>query len=253
MTGGSRVRRLARKILRSNDGSSWDLGKKQESEVKFWQKEIRKYRNWLNGELDLLYKTHSPEAQQVIRRADETDTSVLTWHRLHQEPKYLAELDLEEIAFEGMRVLDVGSGPMPSATCFKRCELYCLESLLPAYLLAGFPLHHYAGVRFVHGTGESMPLEDNYFDAVISVNAIDHVDDFGQTAREIGRVCKPDGLLRVQAHYHAQTVCEPLELNDEIFAAAFSWCPGLKKINEKQEGFSADLPANESYALWSNF
>ena len=35
-----------------------------------------------------------------------------------------------------------------------------------------------------------MPFEDGFFDAVISVNAIDHVNDFAETAKEIKRVLK---------------------------------------------------------------
>lgn len=70
-----------------------------------------------------------------------------------------------------MKLLDIGSGPMPSATCFKDCQLYCLEPLLPKYLEAGFPLHYYKNFKFIHGVSENIPIEDNFFDAVISVQA----------------------------------------------------------------------------------
>ena len=177
----------------------------------------------------------------------------MTWHKLHQEAKYLENLQLPPDAFRNMKLLEVGSGPMPSATCFKGCRLYCLEPLLPEYILAGFPLHYYENVTFIHGAAENIPAEDNFFDAVISVNAIDHVDDINETADEIRRVLKPGGRLRMHMHYHKPAICEPIELNDDRFCDLFSWCGRLKKIKGSRTSFSANVPEHESYALWSNF
>lgn len=152
-----------------------------------------------------------------------------------------------------MKILDVGAGPMPSATCFKNCEVYCLDPLLDRYLSIGFPLHYYPSARFIHAQSEDIPVTDNFFDAIISVNAIDHINDFAKTAIELKRVLKPQGLFRMQVHYHPATDCEPLELNDTIFTEAYSWCEGLKKLSQSQESFSMTLGGNESLTLWSNF
>ena len=154
-------------------------------------------------------------------------SSILTWHKLHQEVKYLQDLALAKDAFHGMRLLDVGAGPMASATCFKGADLYCLEPLLPRYLDAGFPIHYY-NARFVCARSEAIPVADGFFDAVISVNAIDHVDDIAESAAEIKRVLKPGGLFRMHVHYHLATTCEPLAFTDEMFLHLFGWCPGLK-------------------------
>jgi SAM-dependent methyltransferase len=226
---------------------------KRWAELRFWRREIDRYRRWFNGELSPLYKTPSPQIHEKVKAPNEKDASILTWHKLHQEAKYLEDLDLPPDSFRGMKLLEVGSGPMPSATCFKGSRLYCLEPLLPQYLEAGFPLHYYDGVNFIHGPAEKIPVKDNFFDAVISVNAIDHVDNIEEAAKEIRRVLKPSGLFRMHIHYHRATTCEPVEIDDDRFLKLFSWCGNLKKIKISTKSHSRDLPENESYVLWSNF
>ncbi len=165
----------------------------------------------------------------------------------------MENLALAEDAFRGIRLLDVGAGPMASATCFKGADLYCLEPLLPRYLEAGFPIHYYDNVRFVCAPSEEIPVADGFFDAVISVNAIDHVDNIAETAAEIRRVLKPGGYFRMHVHYHPATTCEPLTFTDESFLHFFGWCPGLEKIYARRNSYSTELPPDETFVLWSNF
>lgn len=226
---------------------------KQSTELQFWRQEIERYGKWFRGELSPLYKTPSPQAHEKLKAPNEKDASILTWHKLHQETKYLENLDLPADAFQNMKLLEVGSGPMPSATCFKGCRLYCLEPLLPQYLLAGFPLHYYDDVNFIHGAAENIPVENNFFDAVIAENSIDHVDDIRQAAREIKRVLKPGGMLRMHVHYHRPAPCEPIEINDDLFRELFDWCGNLRKLKASRTSHDADLPNDQSFALWSNF
>jgi SAM-dependent methyltransferase len=229
-------------------------GQKEAAELRFWKTEIRKYIQWYEGELPILYKSPSPKGSDKIKRKILKDSAILTWHKLHQEPKYLQDLGLTTNSFEHTRILDVGGGPMPSSTCFEACELYHLEPLLADYIKVGFPLHYYpTRVRFVVDVSENIPLEDEFFDAIVSVNAIDHVNDIELTSREIRRVLKQNGRLRIHTHYHRATICEPIELNDSIMERLFSWCPGFKKIAQTTTSFSQALPEGESFALWSNF
>ena len=141
---------------------------------------------------------------------------------------------------------------MPSATCFEGADLYCLDPLLDKYLSVGFPIHLYGDVKFIHGYSEAIPVADNFFDAVLSVNALDHVDDFEVTASEIKRVLKNDGLLVFHLHYHPPTQNEPLELSDDRVSKAFSGIKGFKKTGESKEKFGYECAADESYTLWSN-
>jgi SAM-dependent methyltransferase len=226
---------------------------KHSAELQFWRREIGRYRQWFRGELSPLHKTPSPQEREKVVAPNEKDASILTWHKLHQEAKYLENLALPPDAFRDKKVLEVGSGPMPSATCFKESRLFCLEPLLPEYLKVGFPLHYYDNVRFIHGFAEDIPVTNEFFDAVISVNAIDHVDDIRKTASEIRRVLKPSGKFRMHVHYHEAKICEPIELNDELFKGLFGWCGNLRKLADSNTSFDWDLSPGQSYVLWSNF
>lgn len=227
---------------------------KYAAEIAFWKQSIRDYGAWYKGKKKELFGTPSPDESEQITVSNLKDSAILTWTKLHQKPKYLFDLDLPASAFKGMRILDVGAGPIPSATCFEDVELYALDPLLDRYIAAGFPLHYYGGVRFVRGFAENMPLESHFFDAVISVNAIDHVDDLAKAAQEIHRVLKKEGRFAMHVHYHPATTAEPLEINDKLFEELFGWVPGLKKqkaTTTKLGGWK--IPEGESYALWRNF
>jgi SAM-dependent methyltransferase len=88
----------------------------------------------------------------------------------------------------------------------------------------------------------------------VSVNAIDHIDDFAGGAEEIRRVLRPDGSFRMHVHYHEATETEPLELNDEVFLEHYGWVPGLRRIAEsdsKDAGINRAGPG-ELYVVWGN-
>lgn len=73
----------------------------------------------------------------------------------------------------------------------------------------------------INAIRESMSYVDSYFDAVISVNALDHVDDFRQVASEIYRAVKVGGKIFFEVEYHAPTVNEPQHLNDATVIDSF--------------------------------
>src|ERR1700722_2339070 len=107
---------------------------KHASETKFWKDEIDRYNQWYAGQLDEMYSTACPaEAEKVIVN-DPVHSAILTWHKKHQEGKYLYDLNLDKSVFNDKKILDVGSGPIPSATCFEGADLYCLDPLLDKYL-----------------------------------------------------------------------------------------------------------------------
>ena len=183
------------------------------------------------------------------------DNAILTYTKLHQYPLYLESLKLKPDVFMGKRILDVGSSAIPSALVFTGAEVYCLEPLLPQQLLVGYPFYAYEQrARFIYGYAEDMPFPSNFFDAVISVNAIDHVDDFILTVKEIRRVLKPGGLIRIHAHYHPSRATEPISLDDNIISTAFSWCQNFKKLHEfKKRRGSYLKSSDEMFTVWSNF
>ena len=228
--------------------------KKYKSEIIFWRNELRNYVEWYNGKKEL-YNTPSPSESQKVISYTEEHSAVLTWFELHQKPKYIQDLKLTVDCFRGKKIIDIGSGPFPNSLVFNECEVYNLDPLLPKYIEIGFPLFKYESrAKYIYAYSESIPVEDNIFDAVISVNAIDHVDDFEKTAIEVQRVLKPNGLLKMHVHYHEPTLGEPIRISDERFRNAYSWCCNLKKISESQNKMGHKLNnEKEKYVLWSNF
>ncbi|MDP2365898.1 MAG: class I SAM-dependent methyltransferase [Ignavibacteria bacterium] len=232
-----------------------ELSSKNKEELLFWQNEVDNYIKWYDGEIAMHYDEATPSVERKIYKYNKKENAILTWFETHQKTKYIEDLKIKSDAFTGIKVLDIGSGPFPNASFLNNCEVYNLDPLLPYYLLAGFPLHIYNGdIKFIYGYSEKIPVEDNYFDLILSLNALDHVDNFEDTAREIKRVLKGNGKLRFHIHYHKKTKTEPLELNDKIVSEAFSWCNGFKKISEtKKKRGSVVTNFDEKYTLWTNF
>lgn len=218
---------------------------KQYAEALYWQKEVDKYVKWFHGEA--LYGNRPPTEAEKIDFYDERTNALLTFYYVHQAVKYLHHLDLTKGDFEGLSVLDVGSGPFPNALCFERAScVYSLDPLIPRYIEAGYPIHAYNNKnKFIAAPAEKIPVPDGTFSAVVSVNAIDHVDNFAQTAREIKRVLKTDGRFRMHVHYHKPTLAEPHQLNDILFYNHYYWVKDLKIWRSWEEG-------DTIHKIWGN-
>jgi ubiquinone/menaquinone biosynthesis C-methylase UbiE len=52
-------------------------------------------------------------------------------------------------------------------------------------------------IHLIVGEAESLPFPDSTFDNLLSVGALNHVNDPGQALREMARVVKPDGMVVV--------------------------------------------------------
>lgn len=161
----------------------------------------------------------------------------------HDLTRYPRHLMLPADFFTGMRVLDVGCGPIPYASAFTGCNMWGIDPLLEGYREAGYDLSR---MTYICAPAERMPFDDGFFDAVISMNALDHVDDFDKTAAEIRRVAKH--LIHLEVHYHEPTVCEPHRLDDDRMRSAF---PGMNKLVETP--YDAYYPgARGSVAVWTS-
>jgi ubiquinone/menaquinone biosynthesis C-methylase UbiE len=228
---------------------------KQAAELDFWVRQRRDLLDWFDGKRDNWWGLPSPsDAEKVLASSDRTLNAVLTAHRLRAA--YLEQLQLPADHFHGKRVLEVGCGPMAPILQFTDCERYGLDPLVERYQEAGYPLGMY-DVKFLCAGAEKIPTPDNFFDAVISVNAIDHVDDFAKAALEMQRVLKPNGFIYMEVEYHEATFREPLELSDSKVLQAFHHCQ-MRKICDrgKREVFElakslADLVTNsERLVVW---
>lgn len=52
-------------------------------------------------------------------------------------------------------------------------------------------------IKYLVGDGESIPLEDNSVDVVITLETIEHIKDYKKFLKEVGRILKEDGLAIV--------------------------------------------------------
>lgn len=124
-------------------------------------------------------------------------------------PRYLDSLDLHADSLAGLRVLDLGCGPHGGLIGFRGCERWGADHLIAEYRAIGYPLAAH-GIRYVQCKSEALPFPEGSFDAVLCVNALDHVDDVDLTFREIGRVLAPGGHLLAQINFHpTATPTEP--------------------------------------------
>jgi len=148
--------------------------------------------------------------------------------------------------FRGMRILDIGCGPLPFALAFTDCEIYGIDPLLDMYGRMDFPVDKYSHrLTYVSCPAENMPFQDDFFDAIISSNAIDHVDDLARAAQEISRVLRPGGIVRFGIEQHAPRVLEPWLINDETIIKHFGHL-GIKKISE------SPTPGGNTWVVWGN-
>ena len=241
---------------RRHDGSP-RLAAKHIAELAWWERGLRYRVEWYRGERTMYGRPPPTDEEKQVRDTIEASAGVTTLAvSLDRYPK---ALKISRHHFAGKTLLDVGCGPYPLSIAFEDCRIIGLDPLVGRYEEAGFPLSEFADrVTFVRGFAEDMPFPGQSFDAVISVNAIDHVDDFARAASEISRVLKKDGVLRMQVHYHPPRELEPYALTDEDVLAHFGHL-GIEKISEevpsgpaRDPGSSPDVDPRERLVVWAN-
>jgi len=193
---------------------------KQLGELVWWHKRIRELTTWYNGLDD----------NKKVKQYNLIGNVAVSW--TNAIPKYPRLIQLPTDYFQNMKILDIGCGPLPFALAFTDCEIYGIDPLLDMYRRMGFPVDEYSKrLTYVSCPAENMPFEDEFFDAIISVNAIDHVDDLAQVASEISRVLRPGGIVRFWIEYHTPRILEPWSIDDATIIRYFGRL-GIKKISE---------------------
>lgn len=137
-------------------------------------------------------------------------------------PRYKRTLYLEDDSLEGKRVLDLGCGPHGGLIGFKGCDKYGVDHLIDEYKKLGYPLDKH-GIKYYSAKSERMPFSNFYFDMVVCVNTLDHVDSLEKTIREISRVLKKDGRFISQINFRNKpTITEPIVLNHKMLISMLS-------------------------------
>lgn len=138
--------------------------------------------------------------------------------------KYLSAGNIpDEEFFRGRIVMDVGCGPRGSLEWLTTARLRIgLDPLARHYGPFGiFKLHTMA---YLVGVAERMPLPDDSVDIIITVNALDHVEDLFASMKELRRVLRPGGWLFGSINLnHRPTQSEPwcittALLEEQLFA-----------------------------------
>jgi SAM-dependent methyltransferase len=233
------------------------LGSKHLSELAWWEEGLRRRVAWYRGERTMYGQPPPTSGEKQVRATIEASAGVTTVAM--SLDRYPQALKIPPTHFAGKTVLDLGCGPYPLSIAFTDCRIVGLDPLVQEYETVGFPLAEFADrVTFVRGFAEDMPFASQSFDAVISVNAIDHVDDFAAAASEIGRVLKKDGELRIQVHYHAPKELEPHALDDEVILAHLGHL-GIRKVSEepavipaREPGEAPKATPGERFVVWAN-
>ncbi|MDX1994251.1 MAG: class I SAM-dependent methyltransferase [bacterium] len=141
-------------------------------------------------------------------RKSKEGTLANSWY----EDVYTHHIGVERSFYQGKKILDIGCGPRGSLEwADDAAERVGLDPLVNSYRALGIDQHR---MQYVNAPSEKIPFPDNYFDVVLSLNSLDHVDDVAQTAREIIRVTKPGGHFFVVVEVnHKPTIAEPQMLD----------------------------------------
>ena len=143
--------------------------------------------------------------------------------------RYIEQLGVARDTFAGQIVIDIGCGPVGALSSFAARLKFGVDVLARSYPPFGTPAHN---LIYLAAPAEDLPFVDNFADAVVSLNALDHVDDFEAAIREIHRVLKVDGRIFLGLNLlHRPTLQEPQWLTEERVLAAMA---GLFDVTQVQ-------------------
>lgn len=113
------------------------------------------------------------------------------------EKKWLAEKREWLMQFVKGEVLEIGYG---TGTNFKFMNTDAIDHLTALDTAENDSVHSDLPIKFVTGTVEALPFEDNYFDTVIETLVLCSVQELERSISEISRVLKPGGAFVYMDH-----------------------------------------------------
>jgi ubiquinone/menaquinone biosynthesis C-methylase UbiE len=129
--------------------------------------------------------------------------------------RYKNDLYLNDNDFASKKILDVGCGPNGGLIGFLDCEKYGIDHLICHYEKIGYPLSKH-NIKYFDCKTEKMPFESDFFDAIICVNALDHVDSLELTIKEMTRVLHSNCKIFMQLNFREKpALTEPIVFNHD--------------------------------------
>jgi ubiquinone/menaquinone biosynthesis C-methylase UbiE len=108
---------------------------------------------------------------------------------------------------KNVKVLDVGGGTGHTHCSFfqfpESIDYYLLDPnvrLLHDQLIRFYPKLTYLPMGHIIGNAEALPIKDESFNVVLSISAIDHLNDYKKFILEAYRVLKDNGTILISSH-----------------------------------------------------
>jgi SAM-dependent methyltransferase len=139
-------------------------------------------------------------------------------------------------------VVDIGCGPVASLQSVKAKMKFGIDILARSYQPLGILEHD---MIYLAAPAEDLPFVDESVDAIVSVNALNHVDDFEAAIEEIYRVLGNSGRVFLAFNLeHTPTIHQPIFLSRErVLAAVEGKFEVDRTVMTRLEGALTDLNA----------
>lgn len=159
--------------------------------------------------------------------------------------RYCKHLNIDKNTFKDKIVVDIGCGPRGSLHYFNARLKIGVDPFANFYRKK-FNVDK-QDMIYLHTGAESIPISNRFADFVISHNALDHVDNFNQSIKEIHRIIKSEGIIIFQLNFNERpTINEPILLNKKIVKEAME---NLFDYQIEKEVFTQDYKHFGSYIL----
>ena len=101
------------------------------------------------------------------------------------------------------RALEIGCGPYTNIRLISKIckikEIYCCDPLIDAYISFKLTWLSTAAsrkkIRISNDKCENLTFDDNYFDLIVCINVLDHVQNADKCLKEMIRLAKQDGFI----------------------------------------------------------
>lgn len=130
---------------------------------------------------------------------------------------------------KNVKVLDVGGGTGHTHCSFfqfpETIEYYLLDPnlrLLHDQFIRFYPKLSYLPMGHILGNAELLPIKDSSFDVVLSISAIDHLNDYEKFISEAYRVLNKNGVFLISSHLDVSpSNNDKTKTRTKIFSSAF--------------------------------